>query len=145
MPLHVSSTLCSSSGSQIALHSLWCHHTYRCDVTRGCLMQFWPFDDEHMCSKHAQAWNKLIVKQKFCASSRLITEINEDCVLDNLATFQERPNAWFCGKRLPYKIWTLMLNKNKFVMADSNLSKPRVYRTGTGFAFKNISFFKNVF
>jgi len=30
---------------------------------------------EHMCSKHVEAWNKLIVKQKFCASSWLITEI----------------------------------------------------------------------
>jgi len=28
------------------------------------------------CSKHAEAWNKLIVKQKFCASSWLITKIN---------------------------------------------------------------------
>jgi len=50
--------------------------TYRCDDIRGCVMQFWPPDDEHMCSKHVEAWNKLIVKQKFCASSRLITEIN---------------------------------------------------------------------
>ena len=39
-------------------------------------MQFWPPDDEHMCSKHVEAWNKLIVKQKYCASSWLITEIN---------------------------------------------------------------------
>jgi len=31
---------------------------------------------EHMCSKHVEARNKLIVKQKFCASSWLITEIN---------------------------------------------------------------------
>ena len=31
---------------------------------------------EHMCSKRAEAWNKLIVKQKCCASSCLITEIN---------------------------------------------------------------------
>ena len=30
---------------------------------------------EHMCSKHVEAWNKLIVKQNFCASSWLITEI----------------------------------------------------------------------
>ena len=51
-------------------------HTCRCDDTRGCVMQFWPPDDEHMCSKHVEAWNKLIVKQKFCASSWLITEIN---------------------------------------------------------------------
>ena len=39
-------------------------------------MQFWPPDDEHMCSKHLEVWNKLNVKQKFCASSWLITEIN---------------------------------------------------------------------
>jgi len=29
-----------------------------------------------MCSKHVEAWNKLILKQKCCASSWLITEIN---------------------------------------------------------------------
>jgi len=23
--------------------------TYKCDDTRGCVMQFWPPDDEHMC------------------------------------------------------------------------------------------------
>ena len=32
---------------------------------------------EHMSSKHVAAWNKLIVKQKFYASSWLITEINK--------------------------------------------------------------------
>ena len=32
--------------------------TYRCDDTRGCVMQFWHPDDEHMCSKHVEAWNK---------------------------------------------------------------------------------------
>jgi len=54
------------------------HHTatYRCDDIRGCVMQFWPPDDEHMCSKHVEAWNKFTVKQKFCATSWLITEIN---------------------------------------------------------------------
>jgi len=30
-------------------------------------MQFWPPDDEHMCSKHVEAWKKLTVKQNFCA------------------------------------------------------------------------------
>ena len=49
--------------------------TYRSDDTRVCVMQFWPPDYEHMCSKHVEAWNKLIVKQKFCATSWLITEI----------------------------------------------------------------------
>jgi len=41
-------------------------------------MQFWPPDDEHMCSKRVEAWNKLIVKQKFCASSWLISEIKKN-------------------------------------------------------------------
>jgi len=50
--------------------------TYRCDDARGCVMQFWHPDDEHICSKHVEAWNKLTVKQKFGASSWLITEIN---------------------------------------------------------------------
>ena len=51
--------------------------TYSCDDTRGCIIQFWPPDDEHMCSKHVEAWNyELIVKQKFCTSSWLNTEIN---------------------------------------------------------------------
>jgi len=79
--------MCSSSGGQncitqslvlshLALHSLWYHHTCRCDDTRGCVMQFWPPDDEHMCSKHVDAWNKTYCETKFCASSWLNTEIN---------------------------------------------------------------------
>jgi len=31
---------------------------------------------EHMCSKHVEELNKLTVKQKFCVSSCLITEMN---------------------------------------------------------------------
>ena len=44
--------------------------TYRCDDTRDCIIQFCPPDDEYMCSKHVQTWNKLIIK--FSASSWLI-------------------------------------------------------------------------
>jgi len=76
MPLHVSSTCAHHQEVKIALHSLWYHHIYRCDDTRGCVMQFWSPDDEHMCSKHVETWTKLTVKQKFCASCWLITEIN---------------------------------------------------------------------
>ena len=76
MPLHVSRTCAHHQEVKIALHSFWYHHTYRCDDTRGCVMQFWPPDDEHTSSKHVEAWNKLIVKQTFCASSWLTTEIN---------------------------------------------------------------------
>jgi len=49
MPLNVSSTCAHHQEVKIALHSLWYHHTYR--------------------------WPGLIVKQKFCTSSWLITEI----------------------------------------------------------------------
>ena len=38
--------------------------TYRCDDTRGCVTQFRPPDDEHMCSKHVEAWNKCYCKTK---------------------------------------------------------------------------------
>ena len=69
----------------LVLYSLWYHHTYRwpshaqsvhrmatytCDDTRDCIIQFCPLDDEHMCPKHVEAWNKLIIK--FSASSWLI-------------------------------------------------------------------------
>ena len=82
MPLHVSSTMCSSSGGQnCTIQSLVSSHsvggrpvhrtaTYRCDDTRDCIIQFCPTDDEHMCSKHVEAWNKLNIK--FSASSWLI-------------------------------------------------------------------------
>jgi len=57
--------MCSSSGWYQRL----CN---RCDDTRVCVMQFWPPDDEHMCSKHVEAWNKLIIKHKYCASIKLV-------------------------------------------------------------------------
>jgi len=76
MPLHVSSTFAHHQEVKIALHSLWYNHTYRCDDTRGCVMQFWPPDDEHMCLTHIEAWNKTYCETKFCASSWLNTEIN---------------------------------------------------------------------
>jgi len=42
MPPHVSSTCVHHQEVKIALHSIWYHHTYRCNDTRGCVM--------HMCS-----------------------------------------------------------------------------------------------
>jgi len=55
---------------------------------------------EHMCSKHVEAWNKFIIKQNFCESSWLITEINSirnlktrycvRSVLDNVGNWYQR-------------------------------------------------------
>ena len=68
MPLHVLNTCANHQEFKIVLYSLWYHHTsytYRYDDTWGCIIQFWPPDDGHMCSKHVEARNKLTVKQNF--------------------------------------------------------------------------------
>jgi len=64
--------------------------TYRFDDTRSCAMQIWPPDDEHMCSKHVEAWNKLIVKQRFCESSWLFAEIKSLNVLTIISLWYMR-------------------------------------------------------
>ena len=51
--------------------------TDRCDDSRGFIVQFCPPDDEHMCSKRVEAWNKLIIK--FSASIWLILIIKILC------------------------------------------------------------------
>ena len=43
------------SGIITPIYSLWYHHTYRCDDTRDCIIQFCPPVNEHMCSKHVEA------------------------------------------------------------------------------------------
>ena len=40
IPLHVSSTYAYHQEVKIALHNLWYRHTYGCDDTRGCVMQY---------------------------------------------------------------------------------------------------------
>ena len=55
MPLHVSSTSAHRQEAKIVLYSLWYRHTYRCEDIRDCTVQFWPPDDEHLCSKHVEA------------------------------------------------------------------------------------------
>jgi len=79
MPLHVSSTYAHHKEVKISLHNLWYHPTspidllecmglwvrHQCDDTRTCIMQYWPPDDEHMCSKHVEAWNKTYCKTNF--------------------------------------------------------------------------------
>ena len=53
--------------------------TYRCDDTRDSIIQFCPPNDEHMCWKHVEAWNKLIIK--FSASSWLILRNKLNCLV----------------------------------------------------------------
>ena len=70
---------CSSSGCQnCTIQSLVYPvngtATYRCDDTRCSIVQFWPPDDEHMCSKHVEEGNKLTIK--FSASSCVDIKIN---------------------------------------------------------------------
>ena len=108
--------LCAHQEVKIVLYSIWYHHTYRCDDTRGCVIQFWPHDDEHMSSKHVEAWNKLIAKQKFCASSWLITEINIlRCTVSKTSKFP-----------VLFRLRTNIINVSKcFVWSISNSKEQR--------------------
>ena len=54
-PSRVSRTRAHHQEAKTVLCNLWYHHTYRCDDTRGCMVQFWPPGDEHVCSKHVEA------------------------------------------------------------------------------------------
>jgi len=93
---------------------------YMCDDTKGCVMQFWPPDDDHMCSKHVEAWNKLIVKQKFCASIWLITEINVlRCTVSKTSKFTKiKFSSFYCGSNriLSKTIQTLLNNSANIVI-----------------------------
>jgi len=62
--------------------------TYTCDDTRGCVTQLWPLDDEDICSKHVEAWNKFYCKTNFCAWSWLISKI--------------KPKKWFLNRFYMY-------------------------------------------
>ena len=107
--------------------SLWYHHTCRCDDTRGCVIQFWPPDDEHMCSKHVEAWNKLTVKQKFSVLSQPVQETatrrcddTRGCVMQ----FWPPDDEHMCSKHV--EAWNKLTVKQKF----SVLSQP-VQETAT--------------
>ena len=56
MPLHVSSTCAHHQEVKIALHSLWYHHTYSCDDTRG--MKWNLLWNKIWCIKLAKYWDK---------------------------------------------------------------------------------------
>jgi len=96
MPLHVSSTCAHHQEVKITLHSLWYHHTYRCD-TRGCVMQFWLPDDEYMCSKHVEAGNKLIVKQILCI--KLVKYWNKYTEMHGQQNVRIKKQVIFCPHR----------------------------------------------
>ena len=46
----------TASGVIVSMGSCPVHRTatYRYDDTRDCIVQFWPADDQHMCSKYVE-------------------------------------------------------------------------------------------
>ena len=70
MPLHVSSNVLIVRRSKLYYKVSGIITPIGGRPVHGCIVQFWPPDDEHMYSKHVEAWNKLIIK--FSASSWLI-------------------------------------------------------------------------
>jgi len=71
MPLHVASTYAHHQEVKIASHSLWYHHTYRCDDTRGWIL----------CIKLVNYWDKYTelcftanTRKPSCGMSYLLTK-----------------------------------------------------------------------
>ena len=55
---------------KIVLYSIWYHHTYRCDDTRCCIIQFGPPDDEHMVLETCRG-----MKQTYCKTKLLCIKL----------------------------------------------------------------------
>ena len=92
----------------------------RCDDIRCCVMQFWPPDDEHMCSKHLEALNKLIVKQNFCVSSWLFTETNMlRCTVSKTSKKKKYHKCLNGTELLPLLLLTLRMQTKPFQLAPS--------------------------
>ena len=73
MPLHVSSTCAHHQEVKIALHSLWYHHTYRCDDTTKILwiklVNYWDKYTEMHGQQNVKIHNYVsvfILKKLFC-------------------------------------------------------------------------------
>jgi len=50
---------------KIVLYSLWYHHTYMWDDARGCIIIFWPPDDEHMVLETCRGMKRTYCKTNF--------------------------------------------------------------------------------
>jgi len=50
---------------KIVLYNLWCHQTYMCDNTRGCIIHFRPPDDEHMVLETCRGMKYTYCKTNF--------------------------------------------------------------------------------
>jgi len=99
MPVHVSSTMRSSSGCQncIIQHLVSSHSasgrpvhrmaTYRYDDTRCCIIQFWHPDDEHIVLETCTGIQLTYYKTRFCALSWLITKIILRCAVRKTSKF----------------------------------------------------------
>ena len=53
--------------------------TYRCDDTRGCIIQFWPPDDEHMLLETCRGINRLTPNDPYTGRTAPLT--SKLCIL----------------------------------------------------------------
>ena len=95
------------------------HGTATCTYydTRGCVMQVWPPGDEHMCSKHVEAWNKLIAKQK----SLYIKLVN---YWDKYTEMHGQQNVkiWISDSLISQSLMLIMVRRLKHQFLDIRLS-----------------------
>ena len=60
---------------KIVLYCLWYHHTYRCDDTRDCIIQFLPSWRLAHGARNMYRLEINLLENKFCASSWSVTKI----------------------------------------------------------------------
>ena len=101
---------------------------FQCDDIRDCNTQFCPPYDEHMCSKHIETWNILIIK--FSASSWLILrnklsalwQLTVEC--DGLSLFEEEVLTLLIITDLGLFTDELLVEWHLLVQCTINFSKP---------------------
>jgi len=70
--------------------------TYRCDVTRDCVMQFWPPDDEHILLETCRG-----MKQTYCRTNILCIKLVN--YLDKYTDMHGQQNVEICYSVVVYR------------------------------------------
>ena len=84
---------------KIVLYSIWYHHTcrwhtYKCDDTRCCIIQFQPSDDEHVVLETYRSIKLSYYKTRIFAVSWLITKVILRCTVSKTSKVSAVNDIW---------------------------------------------------
>jgi hypothetical protein len=119
MPLHVSSSKCSSSGRPNCVNTSSGSHSPERVIPDDVLIQFGPPDEGHLCSKHVEAWNKYIKKEcvKLVINQNYVKMHGQQNIKNQ---FPLAPDLWtqtFCVEAADYEN-TLDISASHFTICD---------------------------